>query len=381
MQHNWFPLGIASGEAFCNRVKERAYLKHNIQHGTHTLIASPRRYGKTSLAKRVMTELKLPSAVMEFTLISDLATTQNVIGAAIGKLLIQLAPSHKKALMLASKFFSHLNPKLVIDAYFGAKIELSIESKLSHLNIMELLQQVDKAAGAANKQVVLLMDEFQQIALLEEHFNLEAAIRNAAQQMKYTSIIFSGSNRHLLQLMFENKGRPLYHLCDRLNLQRIHESDYEEYVQKAAQSRWHRKLSAELIQIIFTLTRRHPYYINVLCSRLYHCNELPSSKEAQIIWNEYVEEESDRIGKEISQLSAHQRLMLILAAVQPFSQPSSKNIVEKLKISTANAVKCCRVLVEKDYLYQGKDHLYCVTDPAMEDYLKKQAYLIRVTME
>lgn len=373
---NWFPLGIASGNAFCNRVNERRHLKHNILHGIHTLIASPRRYGKTSLAQQVITELKLPSTIIEFTLVSDLITTQNIISTAIGRVILHIVPTHKKALMLANKFLSQLNPKLIIDTQMGAKIELTPEIRQPHLGVMELLQNVDQMAKAANKRIILFMDEFQQIAMLEEHLTLEAAIRNSAQRMKNTSIIFSGSNRHLLQLMFDDKTRPLYHLCDRVNLQRIQENDYEEYIQKVAHKRWHRKLAAESLQKIFQLTHRHPYYMNVLCGRLYRGEHLPSIDTIQSAWKEYIDEESDRIGKDITRLSHHQKMMLLLLSIKPFSQPSSKEVVEKLRMSTANAAKCSKILLENDYIYQAANGDFHITDPAMESYLKRQAKIL-----
>ena len=373
---NWFPLGIASGNAFCNRINEREHLKHNILHGIHTLIASPRRYGKTSLAQQVMTELELPHATMEFTLISDLPMTQNIMSTTIGKLILELVPTHKKALLLANKFFSKLNPKLTIDTQMGAKIEFAPDTKSPHLGIMDLLLQIDQTADAANKRIILFMDEFQQIALLDEHLTLEAAIRNAAQRMKSTSIIFSGSHRHLLQLMFDDKSRPLYHLCDRINLQRIHEADYEKYIQKVSHKHWHDSLSSDALESIMTLTHRHPYYVNVLCGRLYRDKHLPSSQSVQSAWIDYINDESDRIGKEIARLSHYQKMMLLLLAIHPFSQPTSKEVVEKLHISTSNAAKCHRFLLENDYIYQGADGDFRMTDPAMETYLSKRASML-----
>src|SRR5689334_9795680 len=46
---NYFPLGLAKGKAFCNRVLERKQLKNNIERNKHTIVISPRRYGKSSL--------------------------------------------------------------------------------------------------------------------------------------------------------------------------------------------------------------------------------------------------------------------------------------------------------------------------------------------
>ena len=49
MKNKLFSRGIASGKAFCNRIIEVEQLTKNIQCLTHTLLISPRRYGKTSL--------------------------------------------------------------------------------------------------------------------------------------------------------------------------------------------------------------------------------------------------------------------------------------------------------------------------------------------
>lgn len=45
----YFPLGLAEGKAFCNRVAERSKLQTNIELNRSTIVTSPRRYGKSSL--------------------------------------------------------------------------------------------------------------------------------------------------------------------------------------------------------------------------------------------------------------------------------------------------------------------------------------------
>lgn len=369
---NWFPLGLATGKAFCNRIEERKHLKYNIEQGTHTLIISPKRYGKTSLAQKVMSELKLATYVLEFTLASDHITTQNIISNAIGHLLLSLMPSHKKVLSLASKYFSKLQPKLIFDTQFGTKIEFKPDFNSPQLGIGELLISADKAAEDAQKKVVLLMDEFQQIATLKENTTIEAAIRNAAQRMKNISIIFSGSNRHLLQSMFEDQSRPLYHLCERIPLNRINSQDYSHYIQNAALERWNRELDSEALTQILTLTQRHPYYVNMLCSKLWRHEQKPDLKVVEDTWQDYVEEEHFRIISELGQLSHHQKLMLMILAIHPFKQPTSKEIINQMRASVGSVAKTFKILLQQDYIYQEADGYYRILDPTIEFFLKKQ---------
>jgi hypothetical protein len=47
---DYFPLGMATGAAFCNRTDETTILEKNIKNGNHILLLATRRYGKSSLA-------------------------------------------------------------------------------------------------------------------------------------------------------------------------------------------------------------------------------------------------------------------------------------------------------------------------------------------
>ena len=42
----YFPTGIVTGSAFCNREKEREFLKKRFDQNAHVVLMSPRRYGK-----------------------------------------------------------------------------------------------------------------------------------------------------------------------------------------------------------------------------------------------------------------------------------------------------------------------------------------------
>ena len=66
-----FPLGVALGESFCNRTKERKVLAANIKNGRHTLLISPRRYGKTSLALQALQETNSAHTVIDFLLAAN----------------------------------------------------------------------------------------------------------------------------------------------------------------------------------------------------------------------------------------------------------------------------------------------------------------------
>ena len=63
-------------------------------------------------------------------------------------------------------------------------------------------------------------------------------IRFYAQQTKNLAFIFSGSNRKLLKEIFDDRRRPLFKMCDRLNLQRINQTHYLKFLNQAAIKKW-----------------------------------------------------------------------------------------------------------------------------------------------
>lgn len=374
INNNWFSLGVAKDDAFCNRVQEREHLKYNIHHTVHTLLISPRRYGKTSLALKTINETGLPSVTMDFTLVSDQNNVQNIVNAAVGSLLAKLVPMHKKALNLAAKFFAVMHPQLILDVQSGMRIELQPNFSSPQMAINEILLNADKFAIAAKKHAVILMDEFQQIATLDDAKTIEAAMRNAAQTMQNISIIFSGSDRRLLQMIFDDSSRPFYHLCDRINLGRISAEDYRAHLQKAAKCHWKKNLPEECIEQILLLSQCHPYYLSVICSRLWRNDKMFSVSDISYIWRQYLAEEQDCIGADIAKLSNHQKHLLLLLAVKPFGQPTSKDVVNKVGAAVASVAKAFKVLLKNDYIYLDKvTDNYRILDPLVESYLQNQA--------
>ncbi len=63
-----FPITLAQGLAFCNRIDERRQLTQFIEANRHTVLIAPRRYGKTSLIVQSLAEIKIPHTIMELAL-------------------------------------------------------------------------------------------------------------------------------------------------------------------------------------------------------------------------------------------------------------------------------------------------------------------------
>lgn len=143
MKKTSFPLGVAEGQYFCNRVKETNLLIRNIQNSTHTVLISPRRYGKTSLAYRAIQQSQLPNARADFYMTTDTHDVERAIIASVDNLLSQISSNAEMLLSLIKDYIKFLRPSFEAGTH-GLKIKLEpVHRSTSAANICEALKILD----------------------------------------------------------------------------------------------------------------------------------------------------------------------------------------------------------------------------------------------
>ena len=363
---DYFPQGLALGKDFCNRTLERERVKANILSSRPTLIMSPRRYGKTSLVLEVLHNMKMPYATLDLYAELNEVEVQNSILSSIGDILYSLESIPKKAFKVVTEFFSDISVGFKI---VGAQIsiEFSKSKKAPAKVILEALLKLDKLLKLRKKKACLFFDEFQRITQITESATIEGAIRNVAQESKNISFIFSGSNRHLLGLMFDDRKKPLYKLCDRLIIDRIAAEDYTPFLQEKAKGRWGGVISPDVIEHILTLSEKHPYYVNVLCHRVWLFKKQPTENDVSTAWHQYAMEEKTNVLNEIELLGGNQAKMLMaLAKYGEHTLPMSKEFIAMTRFSLSSASQAIKELEKKDYLFTGNKHKYQIIDPLIK---------------
>ena len=114
MTINMFPLGIAKGAAFCNRIAERSRLSAIINSGHHGLIMSPRRYGKSSLVLYTLNELQIPYIRLDLFVTTDEQKIVIEILDAVKKIIMQLGSFSEQIICILKEYINKLKLKLII---------------------------------------------------------------------------------------------------------------------------------------------------------------------------------------------------------------------------------------------------------------------------
>lgn len=133
--------------------------------------------------------------------------------------------------------------------------------------------------------------------------------------------------------------------------------------------RWNKKIDLEIIERIFYYTERHPYYVNLLCSRLWQQENL-SLTTVDKLWQNYKWEERSQIAAELDLLSKNQRkLLAILARCGGTNEPRSVAFEQQAKMSGATITQSLQFLEKKDFVFKDTTGYYQVLDPLIKSIL------------
>lgn len=363
----YFPEGIALGDAFINRKEERRNLIKRIETNQHTVLMAPRRYGKTSLVMKVSQEMKIPHCSVDLLAAYNIEYVRDQIMDKVGRLAFELLPKLNKAKEKLLSIFKKMKPEISLGA-FGQRLTLNLSNGPLQ-DITELLLRLDETAKHFKKKAVIFIDEFQQISQLKNYHSIEASIRHAVERSSNISYVFSGSNRQLLKQMFGDKGRPLYRLCQTINIGRMTEDDYIDHLQSLARKKWKKILPTAVLMQIFKITELHPFYMNVLCQIIWENDFLPTVDWINEAWLNYVKTQRHVISHDITDLSPNQRKIITALGKRPTKEIQSAKFTAPLKISASSAQQAVEVLLYKDLIYRDKNGFYYILDPAIRYYL------------
>ena len=366
---NYFPVSLASGKAFCNRKEELKQIHYNLENKIATLLVSPRRYGKTSLVLQALEHIKWPYAHIDLYKALSEDDIARFILNGVGRLLGQIERSPKKLMKVAAEFFAGFQLKFAIEKA-GVSVEFSKKEKKPVDLILAALEKLDDYVVKSKKEAVLFMDEFQTIAEVVNNNSIEAAIREAAQKAKAVCYVFSGSNRHLIESMFNDRNRPFYNLCDQLTLNRIDSKHYIPYINKAAKAKWDQELPVSLIEIILSITDCHSYYVNKLCSIIWRNTQIPITEDIENAWAQYVDESTSRVEQELSLLTLNQRkLLLNLAISHVIKEPFGQECALLWGMSSTSIHRAMEALLVRDYVFVDQSGAYKILDPLFRSVL------------
>ena len=219
------------GENFTDRVKETKRLKMNFENGINVILVSPRRMGKSSIVKKVKSEIETTTLRVVYMDIYDCRSEYEFYNRFASAIMKETATRSEQLLENIKRFLIRLTPKISFSPEPMSEVSLSLGITPQNYQPEEILQLPELIAKEQGLHIVVCIDEFQQIVNYPER-NIEALLRTHIQHCSQASFIFSGSERHIMGEIFLDTARPFYNSADMMMLKPIAEDKYLEFVNR-----------------------------------------------------------------------------------------------------------------------------------------------------
>ncbi|MFC1495990.1 ATP-binding protein [Candidatus Margulisiibacteriota bacterium] len=259
----------ATGEYFTNRTEEIKSLHSDLSRGQNVIIFSPRRYGKTSLIKKVLGQLKKDGLLVVYADLCAATSKKKFIEILTGAIAKAIEGDISKIAKLLKQLLPRIIPKIIINTEGLPGLELEFKGTKRNISLIldELFELVPKFIKKKRKQAVIVLDEFQEILNFEDD-EIERTFRSHLQFHKGISYVFMGSKKHLIYDMFSNPNRPFYKSGRMFPLQKIKAADFEPFIRKSFKNSGI-EIDGISIKTILDISECHPYYTQLICSILW----------------------------------------------------------------------------------------------------------------
>ncbi len=365
--------GYYGPKYFCDREKETKALLNHLKGGSSTTLISIRRMGKTGLIRHV--EQYLPRS-WDLVYMDILATEnmQDLLNSFVTAV-VNAIPEHTTPGKKIWAFIKSLRPVFSFDQLSGdPKVAFNVDQETAKRNLSEVFQTLEQHP----RKVVIAIDEFQQVTEYPDN-KADAWLRSIVQQLKNVQFIFAGSQQHLMAELFMDPSRPFYRSTQLIQLKEIEEVPYKKFIQEHFRENG-QHITPEVVREILKWTRRHTYYVQLLCNRTFLRRDKKVAHEA---WQEEAakilnEQEPVFHGYRELLTSNQWSLLKSIAAKGTVREPTSKDFIKSFGLGSSSIVlRSLKALLNKEMVFYDHDEegnkFYRVYDLLFERWIQNRS--------
>lgn len=373
MENKPFIFGVAaSGDNFTDREEETARLLLNFRHGLNTVLISPRRWGKTSLVKKVCRLAQSDKLKIVYLDIFSCRSEWDFYDAFAMAVLKQTSSKIDEWLENVKLFLSRISPKISMGADPMADFSISLEMNPKRNDIDEVLQLPEKIAQKKGYDIVVCIDEFQQIAEFKDSQTFQKRLRSVWQLQKSVSYCLFGSKKHLMNELFGKKSFPFYKFGDVIYLPKIGTSDWVDYISSRFEVTG-KHISAELAEKICQEMDNHSSYVQQLAWLVWtHTDKEATEENFKEACQDIIDQNTPLFEKQTERLTTYQMNFLRAIIDGVHSEFTTQEILQKYQLgSSANVSIVKRALIKKEIIEIEKRQIV-IPDPVMKVWLKRE---------
>ena len=361
------------GKHFTDRELETQRLKLNFENGVNSILISPRRLGKTSLVKKVMSQINNPKIKVVYMDIYKCRTEYEFYEKFASTIIQSTASKVDKMIETAKEFIMSIVPKVIYSPDPGTEFALSLGINPSSNTPEEILNLPERIALKRGIEMVVCIDEFQQIGEMPDTLTVQKTLRSVWQHHKHTCYCLFGSKQHMMKNLFQSRKMPFYQFGDMFFIKRIPTEKWMSFiVNRFADSG--KTISTELAQRICDAVDNYSSYVQQLAWNVFAVSSgsIITEQDIKDGYEATMAQSVSFFVEQTANLTSYQ-LNLIRAICQGYHQDfGSKEVTSRFELGTkSNLTKLKKALVEREIIEITETGCY-IADPLFEQWFKTE---------
>ena len=343
----------AEGVHFTDRRLDTQRLTANLSHGINTILISPRRWGKTSLVKKVAGNISDKELKIVFIDVFQCKSQYDFLRTFATAVIKQTSTKIDEWISYAKGFLSNISPKFSFGTDPLNDFSLSFEWTESADTEETILALPEKICEKRGIRIVVCIDEFQQIAELPDSVTFQKKLRSAWQHQKLVNYCMFGSKRHLMEKMFNHKSMPFYKFGDMMFLQKIPTSEWVPFICERFKETG-KYITESQVEKICMYTENLSSYVQHLSWIVWYVSgESVTDQNIDAALDDLLEQNKVFFQRELEQLTEYQLNFLKAMADGYTSGMSRQEVLKKYQLeSTSNVQSIKKALLKKDLIYE-----------------------------
>lgn len=354
----------APADDLIDRQRELALLADLAEGGHNARLVAPRRYGKTTLLRRLSEEAERRGMRCVYVDFFGVVT--------LGDAAMRIDRAYDEGLKGAVKSWYagvrrrwRLKGKVGVGGT-GLEAEALPAGEAGEL-LVEVLRLPEKLHARDGIRTLVLMDEFQEI--LSASDSADAVIRSHIQHHRdEAGYVFAGSHPGMMAELFGERARPLYGQSREIRLDPLDDAELAQYIEDRFGAG---RTVAPVMDDLLDLVRGHPQRAMLVAHHLWEADSDEATTEA---WNVAVDaalaELQETFERYWERLSLNERKVLVAAAwTGRWGQGRSllaNDTLSRFALSKSTARSISAQLAREGDLRRLDDGAYELIDPLLE---------------
>jgi uncharacterized protein len=343
-----------SEETFTNRKADMTRLSDNLRNHINSILISPRRWGKSSLVKKIADGLQSRTTkVIRLDLLS-LRSEEGFYKLLAAETIKATSGKLTEWIQTGKDFLKHITPKISVGTDPLNDFEISFEWKELEKHYKEILNLPQKIAEKKKLHLVICIDEFQNCGQFKEPLLFQKRLRTEWQHHNRVTYCLYGSRQHMMSALFEKQSMPFYKFGDVIYLPKIERGEWILYIRRQFAAT-KKNITEQLANIIAAVVEDHSYYVQQLSYLVWTATSKTVTKEIiQAAIDTLLAQNAILYNRDTEELTNAQHNFLKALASGIHRGLSSKEVLQEYSLGTsANVLKIKKALLQKELIDDG----------------------------